>query len=127
MLCAEQTNAGAPIPTQISTAKTALVSNACEMDYNSCRKAYNDIYTGLQKWGKYRLVGTTEEADIVLELHYAPAKPPSTQIPFRLSILDAHKQLRLWTINEPIDYSLTAARSASSLAEAVDGHWRISK
>jgi hypothetical protein len=118
-LRAEKKDNGAPIPTQIATAKTAFLSNACELDYNSCRKAYNDIYTGLQKWGKYKLVGTTQEADLILELHYAPAKPPSTQIPFRIVILDAHNQFKLWTINEPIDYDFFAANSANSLADAV--------
>jgi hypothetical protein len=118
-LGAESKSISAPIPTQIATAKTAFLSNACALDYNSCRKAYNDIYEGLQKWGKFKLVGTTEDADLVLELHYAPAKPPSTQIPFRIVILDAHNQFKLWTINEPIDYSFTAAKSASTLGDAV--------
>jgi hypothetical protein len=118
-LGAESKSISAPIPTQIATARTAFLSNACTLDYNSCRKAYNDIYEGLQKWGKFKLVGTTEDADLVLELHYAPAKPPSTQIPFRIVILDAHNQFKLWTINEPIDYSFTAAKSASTLGDAV--------
>ena len=118
-LGAEKKDNSAPIPTQIATAKTAFLSNACALDYNSCRKAYNDIYEGLQKWGKYKLVGTTEDADLVLELHYAPADPPSTQIPFRIVILDARNQFKLWTINEPIDYSFTAAKSASTLDDAV--------
>jgi hypothetical protein len=118
-LKAEKRDNGAPIPTQIAAAKTAFLSNACELDYNSCRKAYNDIYEGLQKWGKYKLVGTTEDADLILELHYAPAEPPSTQIPFRIVILDAHNQFKLWTINEHIDYSFTAANSASTLGDAV--------
>ena len=118
-LGAERKGSDAPIPTQIATAKTAFLSNACELDYNSCRKAYNDIYEGLQKWGKYKLVGTTEDADLILELHYAPAEPSSTQIPFRIVILDAHNQFKLWTINEPIDYSFTAANSASTLGDAV--------
>jgi hypothetical protein len=118
-LGAESKDSGAPIPTQIATAKTAFLSNACALDYNSCRKAYNEIYEGLQKWGKYKLVGTTEDADLVLELHYAPAEAPSAQIPFRIVILDAHNQFKLWTINEPIDYSFTAAKSASTLGDAV--------
>jgi hypothetical protein len=93
-----QTNA--PIPVQISQAKTAFLSNTCELNYDDCRFAYNMMYAALTTWGHYTLVNKPEDADIVLQVRLSIYDYVSH---LQLAILDEHTHVTLWDINEWID------------------------
>jgi hypothetical protein len=90
----------APIPIQISQAKTAFLSNSCELNYEDCRFAYNMMYSALSTWGHYTLVTKPEDADIVLQVRLSIYDSASH---LQLAILDEHTHVTLWDINEWID------------------------
>jgi hypothetical protein len=67
---AQQTTPASHVPSQIQQAQTIFLTNSGS-DPNfpiDATKAYNDIYTALQTWGRYKLVNSPDQADLVFEL-----------------------------------------------------------
>ena len=81
----------------------------CSSDLNS----YNDIYAALQTWGRYKLVNSPEQADLVFQLRgIAPVTDVTggrggvysvTSPAFQLTILDPKSNIALWTITSPVN------------------------
>jgi hypothetical protein len=98
----------APIPPQIASAKTAFVSNAGDADAKTLNAGYDAIYSALQTWGKYQLTATPAEADLILELQYAPVLSGCSVAngtggclesdTLTLHILDRVTHIALWSI-----------------------------
>ena len=75
-------------------------------------RAYNQFYAAMQKWGRYELVGSPEDADLVFEVcllaPVGPANPnkqkgASDPLPtFRLSVIDRKSHYTLWTVTETV-------------------------
>lgn len=114
LIRAQQTTPAAPIPSQIQQAQTIFLTNSGS-DPNfpiDATKAYNDIYAALQTWGRYKLVNSPEQADLVFQLKgIAPITDVSgnggdvysiTSPAFQLTILDAKSNIALWTITSPV-------------------------
>jgi hypothetical protein len=112
---AQQTNPAAPVPSQIQQAQTIFLTNSGS-DPNfpiDATKAYNDIYAALQTWGRYKLVNSPDQADLVFQLEgIAPITDVSgdrggvysvTSPAFQLTILDPKSNISLWTITSPVD------------------------
>lgn len=62
----------------------------------------------MKNWGRYELVGSPADADLVFEISFAAplvaADKLSTFAPYlRLEILDAKTHFLLWTIVEPVE------------------------
>jgi hypothetical protein len=55
----------APLPAVIVHAHKAFLSNGGGNDL-----AYDAFYSGMQKWGKYEVVGSPEDADLIIEIAY---------------------------------------------------------
>ena len=55
----------APLPSAISDAKKVFVTNA-----GGNQLAFDEFYAQVKQWGRYQLVGSPSEADIILELRY---------------------------------------------------------
>lgn len=53
----------APLPTVVANAKSVFLSNGGGSDL-----AYDAFYSEMKKWGKYQIVGSPEEADLIVEL-----------------------------------------------------------
>ena len=111
---AQQTTPAAPVPSQIHEAQTIFLTNSGS-DPNfpiDETKAYNDIYAALQTWGRYKLVNSPEQADLVFQLKgIAPITDVSgnrggvytvTSPAFQLTILDPKSNIALWTITSPV-------------------------
>ena len=108
--------ATAPMPTAIETAKRVFIGNA-GVDGNSIpafrqsgdmNRAYNWFYMAMKNWGRYELVGSPADADLVLEISFAAPLVGSEKLlmsaPYlRLEILDAKTHFLLWTIVEPVE------------------------
>ena len=107
----------APVPPQIATAQRVFVING-GADKNfpaAAQTAYNDFYAALQQWGHYQLVSSPEQADLLFKLQdIAPVTGidggyqdyPATAVTspaFRLTILDAHTNAEIWTVNSPVN------------------------
>jgi hypothetical protein len=111
---AQQTTPLAPVPSQIQQAQTIFLTNSGS-DPNfpiDSTKAYSDIYAALQTWGRYKLVNSPEQADLVFQLKgVAPITDVSgnrggvysiTSPAFQLTILDPKSNIALWTITSPV-------------------------
>ena len=99
----------APIPSQILTAKKVFISNAGgEYDAGiwsgGRERSYNEFYAAMKSWGRYELVSSPGDADLVFQvgLRYFTTFPR-----FKLTVLDPKTQIALWTFVEivPIDGS----------------------
>lgn len=55
----------APLPQAVISAKKIFLSNGGGSDL-----AYDAFYQAMKKWGKYQIVGSPDEADLIVELAY---------------------------------------------------------
>jgi len=55
----------APLPAVIVNAKKIFLSNGGGSNF-----AYDAFYSKMKEWGKYEIVGSPEEADLIVELSY---------------------------------------------------------
>jgi hypothetical protein len=112
---AQSTTPTAPVPSQIQQAQTIFLTNSGS-DPNfpiDATKAFNDIYAAPQTWGRYKLVNSPNQADLVFKLKdiapitevtgnrggvYSVAGPA-----FQLTILDPKSHIALWTITSPVN------------------------
>src|SRR5437899_9447839 len=65
----------APLPRQIFTSRKVFVSNAGDETLGDFSggpdRAYNQLYTALKSWGRYELVSTPADAELVFEISFA--------------------------------------------------------
>jgi hypothetical protein len=100
----------APLPSQIATAKKVFISNAgglfdLNMVSGDRRRDYNQFYAAIQAWGRYELVSTPGDADLVLQISivYIPRQIGTDVVPFpsfRLALLDPKTSIPLWVMDE---------------------------
>jgi hypothetical protein len=93
----------APVPNQILAAKKIFISNGGEdswLDYDPKHDpslTYNEFYADIKSWGKYELVSTPTDADVVFEIHLVfQERFPQLQ----LLILDPKSHITLWTLHQ---------------------------
>jgi hypothetical protein len=105
----------APVPTQIAAAHKIFLSNA-GAGHNfpiDATQVYNSVYAALQSWGRYQLVGSPAEADLIFTLR--DMAPSTTYIgndggtysyvtpAYQLTITDPRSNVTLWTITSPVN------------------------
>ena len=98
---------GAPVPAQILSAHSVFVSNGggsnfFEMFTGGPDRAYNTLYSILQRSNRYQLVGTPAQADLIFEIRaVAPEVDAGRDFAYNpqliLSILDPKTSTVLWT------------------------------
>lgn len=110
----------APVPAAIFTSKRIFISNAGADSglfphpfSGRPDRAYNEFYGFMQGWGRYEIVATPAEADLVFELQLMAPNGPSNAdkqkgasdpLPmFRLVIYDAKTRFVLWALTESIE------------------------
>ena len=109
----------APVPPLLMSAKTAFISNAGADSglfphpfSGDPDRAYNEFYADFVSWGRYQLVSSPAEADLVFELQLmapnGPANADKTKgasdpLPMlRLVIYDRATHYALWALTESI-------------------------
>lgn len=109
----------APVPPQLLSAKTVFISNAGADSglfphpfSGDPDRAYNEFYAGVVSWGRYQLVASPDEADLVFELRLMAPNGPSNAdkskgasdpLPMlRLMIYDRPTHYVLWALTESI-------------------------
>jgi hypothetical protein len=104
----------APPPAQIEAAHTVFLTNAgADPSFPvDSTQSFNDIYAGLRAWGRFQLVNSPEQADLIFELHgEAPVSGVTgvdgdissyTSPAFQLTIRDPRNDAVLWTITSPV-------------------------
>jgi hypothetical protein len=89
----------APIPTQVLTAKRVFISNGESANpLGLPNLAYNAFYAGIKAWGKYQLVSTPAEADVVFAVRFEGGPIPT----LRLVISDPKTHVTLWPLLEEV-------------------------
>ena len=124
----------APIPPQILAAKKVFIANAGgdEMTGDDQRfsggpdRAYNEFYAAMKSWGRFEIVNSPADADLLLEIRqYVSAVTPtgrgsSSFIPqFQLSIRDPKTNTMLWGFNVHGRFGIGQADSDRNFNSAV--------
>jgi hypothetical protein len=109
----------APIPPMLLNAKKIFISNAGADSglfphpfSGDPDRAYNEFYANVESWGRYELVSTPGEAELVFELQLTAPNGPSNAnkqkgasdpLPMlRLAIYDRATHYVLWALTESI-------------------------
>ena len=105
---------GASIPAQIAASHTIFLSNlGADASFPvDSDQVYNDIYKALVGWGRYRLVNSPDQADLIFQLRdvstLTTASSGDDNIytvnnpTFQLAIVDPKTTVTLWTITSPV-------------------------
>jgi hypothetical protein len=107
---------GSAVPVQqIVSAHTVFLTNSGS-DPNfpiDPTTSYNDVSTALQAWGRFRLVNSPEQADLIFQLRgVAPITDVTggrggvysiTSPAFQLTLVDPKTNVALWTITSPVN------------------------
>lgn len=137
---AQKTNAmpAAPIPSQILTAKKVFIANAggdesrfdAEGFSGGPDRLYNEFYAGVKSWGRYELVGTPGEADLVFEIHLSRTELDRRSLKsagadaeydakFRLTVRDIKTQTILWGITEHAEPAILQSNRDKNFGNAL--------
>jgi hypothetical protein len=108
----------APIPAQILAAKKVFIANAGgdESGYEEASysggpdRAYNEFYAAMKTWGRYELVATPGDADLIFEIRLTifqlqhvrvlSGDDPALDSQLRLVIRDPKTRQTLWALTE---------------------------
>jgi hypothetical protein len=117
-LVAQNTPPSAPLPSGLSAAKTAFISDATGQslvtkDYSP--RPYNNFYAALKNWGHYQIVSSPAEADLILEFRV-------TTYPVRnglsLTVLDTKTHVAIWAFSVELFASPRKGTRAKYLDQA---------
>ena len=127
---AQQPAAPLAIPAQILAAKKVFIYNGGVDSASSGvseravgpNDPYNRFFLAMKAWGRYEIVGTPADADLVLELRFtAPLSSCQTYQPLlALAILDTKTHFRLWTLTKPVGDARRRAAWDKNLKEGID-------
>lgn len=105
--------APAPVPAQIAAAKKIFISNTGGESFESVidqtvfnggpDRPYNQFYAAIKTWGRYELVSSPADADLVLEISWA-ISDTGLKLPvlgqLRVVIVDPKTHVTLWSFAE---------------------------
>jgi hypothetical protein len=110
----------APVPAQILEGKKAFISNGESTGHTGIPDlTYNEFYAAMKEWGRYELVPTPSEADVVLEVRFTAAGRSETHEDVRLVILDPKTHVTLWSFFEEVHPATRTATERKNFDEAV--------
>jgi hypothetical protein len=113
-----------PVPAPILTAKKVFVANAGgeelfdDPKFGGVDRAYNQFYAAMKTWGRYELVGSPADADLLFEIRLTVGSAPQEVLrgssvgpspydpQFRLVIRDARTNAMLWGITEHVRWAI---------------------
>ena len=103
----------APVPPQIGGAQKIFISNAGGESFEAAidqtvfnggpDRPYNQFYAAMKTWGRYELVASPADADLVLEISWA-LSDTGLKLPvlgqLRLVVIDPKTHVTLWNFTE---------------------------
>jgi hypothetical protein len=93
----------APIPVQILSAHKVFISNGESTGIEwPPTLVYDAFYAGMKNWGKYELVSTPVDADVVFEVRYLERIYTAPAERVQILVLDPKTHVTLWQFMEPI-------------------------
>ncbi len=129
----------APVPNQILTAKKLFIANAGgdershEQPWFSggVDRPYNQFYAAIKSEGRYELIGSPAEADVLFEIRFTlpTAEPVANRTAtlatvafdpqFRLEIRDPKTNALLWGFTEHVPWALLQGNRDKNFDQAV--------
>ena len=105
--------APAPVPPQIASAKKVFISNAGGESFEDVidqtvfdggpDRPYNQFYAAVKNWGRFDIVSSPADADLVLEISWV-LTDTGLRLPvlgqLRLMIIDPRTHVTLWNLTE---------------------------
>jgi hypothetical protein len=105
--------APAPVPVQIGAAQKVFISNAGGESFETVidqtvfnggpDRPYNEFYAAVKSWGRYEIVSSPADADLVLEISWV-LTDTGLKLPvlgqLRLVIVDPKTHVTLWNFTE---------------------------
>jgi hypothetical protein len=101
----------APVPMQITSAKKVFISNA-GLEGNYARpdifaggpnRSYNQFYAAIKDWGRYDLVSTPADADLVFEIRQTNLGVGGLAPELSLRIIDPRTHITLWAFSSYVE------------------------
>jgi hypothetical protein len=106
-------SAPAPVPPQIGAAQKVFISNAGGDSFAMAidqtvfnggpDRPYNQLYAAMRGWGRYELLASPADADLVLEISWA-LTDTGLKLPvlgqLRLVVIDPKTHVTLWNLTE---------------------------
>jgi hypothetical protein len=129
----------APIPVQILNAKKVFIANGGgdQSSFDTPQysggpdRLYNEFYAAMKSWGRYELVATPAEADLVFEVRLTliqllraddyKTNQPAYDSQFRLAIRDIQTHETLWGLTEHAQSALLQSNRDKNFERALDG------
>jgi hypothetical protein len=115
----------APVPAPILSAKTVFIANAADDSTPSVVKftgspdvVYDEFYAAVKASGRYQIVDTPADADMIFEINYKgnPAIPAELD----LHILDVKTHTLLWTIREQVPGVFLTKNVGKKIKQTID-------
>lgn len=123
----------APVPAQIITGKKIFISNAqgeSSAVTAAPNQTYNEFYAAMKEWGRYELVVTPAEAELIFEIRFSVSQGPmrvslgngmSPQEPqVRLVIFDPRTHVVLWAFTELVKQAALTANERKNFKLTLD-------
>lgn len=130
----------APIPSLILTAKKVFIANAGgdESLFDAPQysggpdRLYNEFYAAMKSWGRYELVDTPEDADLVFEIRLTVLLPerseplggnnnPAYDSQLHLAIRDVRSHETLWGLTEHAQTAILQGNRDRNFEQALAG------
>jgi hypothetical protein len=128
-LAAQKTPEGAPIPSQIASAKKVFISNTPGDDFESTgpSRLYNAFYAAVNSSGRYELVSSPADADLIFEISFRDPAPAVTVTSgtshpdpcLRLVIRDPKTMASLWWLTAHVEPYLLRRTGEKNFEHAV--------
>ena len=111
----------APLPEAIVSAHKVFLSNGGGSDL-----AYDAFYSAMKKWGKYKLVGSPDDAELIVELSYR-VEDMGTRVWSSVNTYNNTTQVHSRELIDPkLILTIFDARTKNSLWATVD-HRRLAR
>lgn len=130
----------APVPPQILTANKVFIANGGgdESLFDSPQydggpdRLYNEFYAAMKSWGRYQLVGSPHEADLVFEVSLTIVQPqrsaplggdsnPVYDSQFHLTVRDGMTHETVWGLTEHAQTALLPGNRDKNFEQALAG------
>ena len=123
----------APVPPQIADAKKVFISNDGEetifrlpkdaMYAGGPNRAYNQFYAAMKSWGRYEVVASPADADLVLAVGFMDKhQGPVFVSQIKVVVIDPKTRIALWTLTkyvEPAGMAKNREKNYNSALNAV--------
>lgn len=125
----------APVPAQILSAKRVFIANAGGDEMapddpifsGGPDRAYNQFYAAVKEWGRFKVVDSPGQSDLVLEVRQETqtvalgGNRGGSAIPlFQLKLIDPKMSVLLWAFHIHGEFGLGQANSDRNFDEAVN-------